>query len=174
VSCVENPYVCGGSGGCAGAVPEIAFNYVQLYGLTSESAYPYSSGKGVTGTCSFDGTKTPAEVSVDGYVKLPSNDYNSLLYASATYGPIAISVDASNWHLYESGIFNGCSYTENIDVNHAVVLVGYGTDATGGYWLVRNSWGPTYGEDGYIRIARESTVTCGTDSTPQDGNACTG
>jgi len=42
---------CGGAGGCAGAITELAFNYVQLYGLTSEAEYSYTSGKGVTGTC---------------------------------------------------------------------------------------------------------------------------
>jgi cathepsin L len=107
---------------------------------------------------------------LDGYVKLPANDYNSVLYASATVGPLAVAVDATNWHLYESGLFNGCSYSENIDVNHVVVLTGYGTDpALGDFWLIRNSWGPTYGEDGYIRLVRESTLTCGVDSTPLDG-----
>jgi len=93
--------------------------------------------------------------------------------AVATLGPIAVSVDASTWHSYESGVFNGCSYTENIDVNHAVVLVGYGTDdKLGDFWLIRNSWGTGYGENGYIRLAREYDVQCGVDSTPQDGTAC--
>jgi len=81
------------------------------------------------------------------------------LHASATVGPIAVSVDASKWSRYSSGIFNGCDYAANIDINHAVVLVGYGTDeALGDYWLIRNSWGPNYGEDGYIRIARDSVA----------------
>lgn len=103
--------------------------------------------------------KPSIEVEIDGYIKLPANDYNSLLYAVATEGPIVISVDASNWHSYESGVFNGCDYNENIDINHAVVLEGYGTDPEfGDYWLVRNSWGTDYGENGYIRIARESEV----------------
>lgn len=91
----------------------------------------------------------------------------------ATVGPIVVSVDASHWHSYESGVFNGCNYTDNIDVNHAVVLVGYGTDEElGDFWLIRNSWGTGYGENGYIRLARESEVTCGVDSTPQHGTAC--
>jgi len=60
-------------------------------------------------------------------------------------------------------------------VNHAVVLVGYGTDEENGdFWLIRNSWGTGYGENGYIRILRESELKCGTDSTPLDGSACAG
>jgi len=50
------------------------------------------------------------------------------LHAVGTVGPIAVSVDASHWKDYETGVFSGCSYENNIDVNHAVVLVGYGTD----------------------------------------------
>ena len=115
-----------------------------------------------------------AEVELDGYIRLPTNDYNSLLHAVATKGPVAVAVDASAWNSYESGIFNGCNYTANIDLDHAVVVTGYGTDDTlGDFWLVRNSWGTGYGENGYIRIARESEVTCGLDSTPHDGTACT-
>ena len=57
----------------------------------------------------------------------------------------------------------------------AVQLVGYGTDASlGDYWIVRNSWGSRWGEDGYIRLRRDSTAQCGTDSTPMDGTACSG
>ena len=58
-------------------------------------------------------------------------------------------------------------------MNHVVVLVGYGSDeALGDFWLIRNSWGTGYGENGYIRLARESEVTCGIDHTPLDGQAC--
>merc|ERR1712013_828135 len=63
----------------------------------------------------------------------------------------------------------------NIALNHAVQLVGYGTDETeGDYWLVRNSWGSGWGEGGYIRLQRQATPQCGTDSTPMDGTACVG
>jgi len=130
-----------------------------LYGLTSEYKYAYSSYYGDNGVCSWDTVKPTVEVELDGYLKLPANDYNSLLKAIATEGPIVVSVDASTWHNYESGVFNGCSYSDNIDINHAVTLVGYGTDEKlGDYWLIRNSWGTGFGENGYIRIARESEV----------------
>ena len=60
--------------------------------------------------------------------------------AVANLGPVSISVDASTWHDYEEGIYSGCDATKNVDINHAVVLVGYGSDANGTYWTVRNSW----------------------------------
>jgi cathepsin L len=74
---------------------------------------------------------------------------------------------------YESGVFNGCS-TTNIDLDHAVQLVGYGTDAGQDYWLVRNSWGESWGEDGYIRLTRGSATDphCAPDTNPQDGSGC--
>lgn len=94
----------------------------------------------------------------------------------------AISVDAGAWSKYETGVFNGCNQT-NPDLDHAVQLVGVGSDPElGDYWLVRNSWNPTWGEDGYIRIMRTSNsmisieseyvVECGTDLTPRDGDGC--
>jgi cathepsin L len=158
VSCIPNPMSCGGSGGCGGAITELAFSYVQLYGLTSEYKYSYQSYySGETGACQYEELLPSAEVEADGYIRLPLNDYDALLHAVATVGPVTVSVDASQWKNYESGVFNGCSYTDNIDIDHAVVLVGYGTDETlGDFWLVRNSWGTGYGENGYIRIHRES------------------
>merc|ERR1712179_238987 len=69
----------------------------------------------------------------------------------------------------------GCSFDENIALNHAVQLVGYGTDPSeGDYWLVRNSWGPSWGEGGYIRLQRQAEAQCGVDSTPMSGTACVG
>lgn len=59
--------------------------------------------------------------------------------------------------MYESGIYNHCSFKKNIDMDHAVVLVGYGTEKGQDYWIVRNSWSESWGEKGYIRIARNST-----------------
>ena len=59
--------------------------------------------------------------------------------------------------------------------NISIQLVGYGTDAEhGDYWIVRNSWGPEWGENGFIRLKRESEAVCGTDSTPMMGTACEG
>ena len=91
----------------------------------------------------------------------------------AEVGPLAVSVYASSWGAYSGGVFEGCSYDSNIALNHAVQLVGYGSDPTDGdYWIVRNSWGPGWGEDGYIRLRRDAAAQCGTDSSPADGSAC--
>lgn len=112
---------------------------------------------------------------IDGYVKLPENSYKHLLKTIATVGPVVASVDASQFHDYESGVFSGCEESENLDINHAITLLGYGTDAEhGDFWLIRNSWGTRYGEKGYIRVKRESNSTCKTDITPLDGNGCVG
>lgn len=111
---------------------------------------------------------------IDGFVVLPTNDYTSMMNAVAQVGPIAIAVDAG-WGGYESGIFDGCNQ-ENPDINHGVVLVGYGEEDGAKYWIVRNSWSPTWGENGYIRLARSDSddEKCGMDVKPQDGTACAG
>jgi cathepsin L len=180
-TCAPNPLECGGKGNCQGATAELAFDYVaSSAGLYDEFQLPYTEYYGVESTCVLP-SDTP-RATISGYIKLEENNYEQLMYAVATVGPIAVSVDASNWHSYSSGIFNGCNQT-NPDINHAVVLVGYGTDYMSGqdYWLVRNSWSASWGESGYIRLLRQKITayddddeTCGMDITPQDGTACAG
>jgi len=171
LDCTPNPDQCGGTGGCEGGTAELAYaRIIELGGLTSEALYPYVSGAGRDYTCK---NPIPAPVAkVTNYTKLPENQYDPLLSAVATVGPIAVSVDAASWGRYSSGVFDGCNKA-NPDIDHAVVLVGYGTDPQlGDYWLVRNSWGATWGEKGYIRLKRSATVECGIDKTPGDGSGC--
>jgi cathepsin L len=173
--CSPNPDSCGGTGGCQGATAEIAFDYVaSSAGMYQEYQIPYSAYSGKNAACATTPTGVP-KVSISGYVQLPANNYTALMNAIATVGPVAVSVDAS-WGGYESGIFKGCSTDKNVDIDHAVTLVGYGEDNGEKYWLVRNSWSPSWGEKGYIRVARsdDDENNCGTDSTPQDGTACAG
>jgi cathepsin L len=169
VSCSPNPDQCGGTGGCAGSTQPLAFNYTETAGMTTEASYPY---RGVTGTC--DTSKIKPVGSNSGYVQLATNNYTDLINAVSTKGPIAISVAAGGigWQLYMGGIMSG---SNNYDMDHAVQLVGYGSANGKDYWLVRNSWGG-WGEKGYIRLQRfgEGKEPCGTDSTPQDGDACKG
>eukprot|EP01062_Namystynia_karyoxenos_P018154 TRINITY_DN1674_c0_g1_i2.p2 TRINITY_DN1674_c0_g1~~TRINITY_DN1674_c0_g1_i2.p2 ORF type:complete len:397 (+),score=142.35 TRINITY_DN1674_c0_g1_i2:79-1191(+) len=170
VSCAPNPQDCGGTGGCQGATEPVAFQYVAKVGMTTEANYGY---KGVTGSCDQSKVKK-AVVGITNYTRLPTNDYAALMHAVATVGPIAISLDAS-WGAYEEGVFTGSCGTT---IDHAVQLVGYGTDQKSGldYWLVRNSWGGSWGESGYIRMRRfgAGKEPCGTDRSPGSGNGCKG
>lgn len=174
--CAPNPNSCGGSGGCNGATAEIAFDYVAgMSGILEEYQLGYSAYQGQNSACGFESSGATPVATITGYVQLPENNYTSLMNAIAKVGPIAVSVDASNWHSYAGGIFNGCNQ-EQPDINHAVTLVGYGEENGQKYWTVRNSWSPSYGELGYIRVARDDAdeSNCGTDITPQDGSACAG
>jgi hypothetical protein len=103
------------------------------------------------------------------------------MYAVATLSPIVVNVAACGWGLYKGGIFDDDNLP-NRDINHAVVLEGYGKDEETGqlYWIVRNSWGPQWGENGRIRLKRVDPSTlddpfsdCKTDTHPADGIACT-
>jgi len=173
--CSPNPQECGGTGGCEGATHELAFEYVtSSAGVYQEFQYGYNGYMGVDSACSLPATGAPV-ATINGYVRLPENNYTALMNAIATVGPIAITVDASNWHAYESGVFSGCNQV-NPDLDHGVVLVGYGSEHGQDYWLIRNSWNANYGEQGYIRIARtkDEQNLCGSDITPQDGTACKG
>jgi len=172
VSCAPNPKHCGGTGGCEGSTAEIAYDYLATSGgQTKESLIPYTARDS---KCEYDPTKTPPAAAVTGFVKLPENNYTALMNAIAEIGPIAISVEADTWSSYGSGILppDGCNLG-NTDIDHAVQLVGYGTDAGTDYWIVRNSWGRGWGESGYIRLKRTADgLPCNEDKTPGDGSAC--
>jgi len=176
-SCTPNTLQCGGTGGCKGSVTQLGFNYLQLFGATTEEDWPYVSGTtSQDEDCTYDlDTITPV-VGLTGYNSLTPNDEAAVMQHIAEVGPLSIAVDASVWHTYQSGVFSGCSFDENISINHGVQLVGYGSEFSPlgvyDYWLVRNSWGPNWGEDGYIKLLR--TSQCGVNSTPMDGTACVG
>jgi len=170
VSCSPNPQQCGGTGGCQGSTQPLAFNYTETAGMTTEADYPY---RGVTGTCSP--TKIKPVAKNTGYVVLEKNNYTALASAVANVGPVAISVAAGGfgWQLYGGGVFTGnCGYV----MDHGVQLVGYGSDKGTDYWIIRNSWGKSWGEKGFMRIQRfgEGKEPCGMDKKPGDGDACKG
>jgi len=171
LDCTANPKQCGGTGGCGGATVELGYaQVIKMGGLSSEWTYPYISYYGADFKCNNAYVKPVAHMSK--YVNLPTNSLGAVLSHLTTNGPLAISVDASQWFLYEDGVFDGCNQT-NPDLDHAVQLVGMGTDPSfGDYWLVRNSWTPAWGELGYIRLRRTSVLRCGIDLTPKNGDGC--
>jgi cathepsin L len=174
--CAPNPDKCGGTGGCYGSTAELAFDYVaKSGGLMEEFQYPYTAYYGNDSACAVPDGTAP-KLTIEGYTRVPTNSYKSFMNSLVKEGPIAISVDASNWHAYHSGVYSNCNQ-ENPDLDHAVVAVGYGEDANGSkYFLVRNSWSASWGEAGYIKLSREDgqELQCGIDNTPQDGVACEG
>lgn len=172
-ACAPNVQQCGGTGGCGGSTAELAFEYVINNGLTQEWEYPYTAYNGTTGTCI---AQSDARIQLSGYVTLPANDQDAVLDTLAHQGPLAVNVDASEWSDYESGVYSGCNYANNISIDHVVQLVGYGHDDSLNldYWIVRNSWSPIYGEHGFIRVLRQAQPECGWDVDAQDGYACAG
>merc|ERR1719341_395252 len=126
-SCTPNPVQCGGVGGCRGSVTQLGFSYLQLFGHMAEADYPYVSGTtSQDEDCVYDPSKTM--VTLTGYNTLPANNHDAVMTHLAEVGPLSIAVDASVWHSYTGGVFNGCDFDENISINHGVQLVGYGTD----------------------------------------------
>lgn len=192
--CAKNPLHCGGKGGCDGATPEIAFEYLKtIGGALPESAYISSTNDtsnaadGDGGRCMVTGPihkSNLARAKVDSYKRIKANNMTAVMLALMKYGPLAVGLDASNFVNYTGGIFD-CDkqaelYDNFVDVSHAVVLMGWGVekDTEGNeipYWSLRNQWGTSFGEGGYIRIKRDdpSKVSCRVDRTPLNGFVCT-
>lgn len=166
VDCVPNPLMCGGQGGCDGATAELAYGYVQEHGISLSSAYPDER------KCRPDVAEL---ITIAGFVQLPANRADPLLHVLSTVGPATVTVYANDgWFHYGSGVFDGCP--EDAVLNHGVLLVGYGLDAQlrKPYWLIRNSWGSAWGEDGHIRLLRHEgdSEYCGIDRDPRQGSGC--
>lgn len=209
VSCVQNPKHCGGSGGCDGATVELGMNYVLKNGIHTNDYAPYhasdiqcdkvTSGQATTTNQplmpvlseAFTTTASPIELLgknrgapppsyLTGWRTLPVNEEAALLTALVHKGPVAVSVAAGNWSFYSSGIFDQCE--QNTVVDHAVSLYGFAKDGSTPYYLIRNSWGKTWGENGFLRLLRkdhsadtsEHKSWCGIDNDPAKGVACDG
>eukprot|EP00908_Phaeocystis_cordata_P020545 Transcript_32201.p2 GENE.Transcript_32201~~Transcript_32201.p2 ORF type:complete len:272 (-),score=107.00 Transcript_32201:966-1781(-) len=178
LACTPNPQHCGGEGGCEGATQALAFNYTRRVsaasgGIKLSSAYGYKPEQDEL--CNPRLKEDSPLLGIQDFVVLPTNDYGALMRALARHGPIAISVDAS-WGHYEEGVFGAGAKkvcNESI-IDHAVQLVGYGEEQGELYWIVRNSWGANWGEQGYIRIKRhgEGREPCAIDRQPEWGYGC--
>ncbi|KAM4725170.1 cathepsin K-like [Anableps anableps] len=146
-----------GNYGCRGGFMANAFQYViNNQGINSDAAYPYV---GKSGQCKYDPTYWAANCS--GYGFLPKGDEFALKVALANIGPISIAIDASQtkFHFYHHGVYKDHACSHN--VNHGVLAVGYGTNKGEDYWLIKNSWGDRYGNEGYVKMARNRNNQCG-------------
>jgi KDEL-tailed cysteine endopeptidase len=138
--------------GCEGGLMDNAFKFIiHNKGLTTEAKYPYKGLDGIS--CRKNKTASHA-VTIKGYEHVPANSEKALLKAVANQ-PVSVAIDAGGYALqfYSKGVFTGeCGN----DLNHGVAAVGYGVAENGTkYWLVKNSWGTGWGEDGYIRMKRD-------------------
>ncbi|XP_004238129.1 low-temperature-induced cysteine proteinase-like [Solanum lycopersicum] len=135
--------------GCDGGLMDYAFEFViKNGGLDTEEDYPYT---GEDGRCDLT-RKNAKVVTIDGYEDVPANDENAMKKAIASQ-PVSVAIEAGgkDFQHYKSGIFTGkCGAA----VDHGVVAVGYGSENGMDYWIVRNSWGASWGEHGYLRMQR--------------------
>lgn len=135
---------------CSGGNMDQAFAWVNSNGgLCTEDAYPYVSGAKNVPSCN---NRCQNSVTVAGHVDVPQSDENSLLAAVAQQ-PVSVAVDAMGvFQLYSHGVLTSNQCGSQLD--HGVLAVGYGTDNGLKYWKVKNSWGATWGEQGFIRLQR--------------------
>jgi C1A family cysteine protease len=143
--------------GCNGGLMDYAFQFIiKNGGIDTEEDYPY---KAADNTCDPI-RKNARVVTIDGYEDVPQNDEKSLKKA-VSHQPVSVAIEAGGreFQLYSSGVFTGTCGTA---LDHGVVAVGYGTEGSKDYWIVRNSWGPNWGENGYIKMERNvANITTG-------------
>ncbi|KAA8528502.1 hypothetical protein F0562_035857 [Nyssa sinensis] len=146
--------------GCNGGLMDYAFQFIiNNGGIDSEEDYPYNARDGKCDQY----RKNAKVVAIDSFEDVPQNDEKALQKAVANQ-PVSVAIEASgrDFQLYESGIFTGQCGTA---LDHGVAAVGYGTENGLDYWIVRNSWGKNWGENGYLRMERNlagtATGKCG-------------
>lgn len=147
-----------GNYGCNGGLMDNAFRYViDNGGLNTEEAYPYEAEQD---DCRYSANDTV--IKLTGYKDVAPGSEAALKNALANVGPISVAIDASHrsFQFYHTGVYDEpeCS-SENLD--HGVLTVGYGTEDGQDYWLVKNSWSSGWGEEGYVKMLRNSGNQCG-------------
>jgi cathepsin L len=211
--CAPNPHACGGTGGCQGSTPGLAFDYLKgvaksNVGLVSMKDLPYTASTDsdipeTDGDCkdwsnpslsflqmgNFRKRREIPSVVMGDYVKLPDNHAEKVMNSLVTVGPLAVAVVGSGIQGYSSGVMDNCN---SAVVDHAVVMMGYGKENSNNmmYWNIRNSWGKSWGEQGFFRLQRhyapnKATLTgdpmtdstfqgepCAWDEDPAKGVAC--
>jgi C1A family cysteine protease len=140
-----------------------AFQYAEKFSLDLESAYPYEA---VDQTCTYKASS--GKVLLKGYSDVEANSPSQLEVAVAQQ-PVSVAIEADTdvFQSYTSGIISSVDCGTNLD--HGVLVVGYGTESGKDYWILKNSWGSDWGEKGFFRILKETTSgpgICGLQSEP--------
>jgi cathepsin F len=150
-----------GDQGCQGGLPSNAFKFMisKGMGLESESKYPYTARDG---TC--QASKGDELVFISAWKQIAS-DESQMAAALVQYGPLSIGINAGPMQWYMGGVANPLSILCNPkSIDHGVAIVGFGSQPKS-YWKIRNSWGASWGEQGYYRIVR-GVNKCGLNTMP--------
>lgn len=139
----------GGSNSCNGGAMDSAYAYLKgSNGLGQDSSFPYKGSK--------VGCKSTSGVAkVVGFTKVKSDD--EIMRAVYKYGAVGVGIDASKLQLFKSGIY---SCRGSVALDHGVTIIGWGSNNQGNYWIVKNSWGSSWGQSGYFNLARGGN-SCG-------------
>lgn len=134
---------------------EFGFKYDHDKGLETEAQYPY---KGIDESCQAQG----GQYKVSGFKEVPEGSVEQLQMAVAQQ-PTSVAVEANIWwQFYKGGILAGkCNTTKEEQLDHGVLAVGYGQEGSSSYWIVKNSWSSSWGEEGYIRLPMTKGEDCG-------------
>ncbi|XP_051113846.1 cysteine proteinase 3-like [Andrographis paniculata] len=136
--------------GCNGGLPSQAFEYIKYNGgLETEEAYPYT---GKDGDCKYSSKNAAAQVRDSVNITLGAED--ELKHAVAFVRPVSVAFEVvDGFRAYKNGVYTSTSCGSTpMDVNHAVLAVGYGVENGIPYWLIKNSWGADWGDDGYFKM----------------------
>jgi C1A family cysteine protease len=137
--------------GCNGGIMDNAFDWIKKNGgLCTEESYPYISQNGETQSCQTTCDVVPKS-QIKSWVDVSSTDQALMSAIARQPVSIAIEADQIDFQLYKSGVFTGSCGTT---LDHGVLVIGYGTEKGEDYYLVKNSWGTSWGEKGYIKLGR--------------------
>uniref|UniRef100_A0AC34Q3U1 Peptidase C1A papain C-terminal domain-containing protein n=1 Tax=Panagrolaimus sp. JU765 TaxID=591449 RepID=A0AC34Q3U1_9BILA len=136
--------------GCNGGWFPNAYTYAKTKGLSSETTNPY---KAAVGTCT---TTSGTVVKVANYTQIKPRDTTSIKNALSQGYSVAAALEAGTYSFmyYTGGILSDAFDCSGDSIDHAIVIIGYGTANGIDYWIVRNTWGTSWGESGYVRIKR--------------------
>lgn len=152
-------YTCARGGEMSDGIEEIVKDHSGK--INTEDQYPYTAKSHIRYDCEAQDDEA-VQTGITGFVAIPQGDEDALKDASATKTIVSVAIDASSmkFQLYSSGVYapSSCSSTE---LDHGVAVVGYGSLDGNDYWLVKNSWGESWGMDGYVLMSRNDNNKCG-------------